>query len=84
MLITVQKRQARRLTKGNIMFKNNIGSTDRIIRIAIGVALIAAFFFVPTMPLRFVALIAGVIAIGTAVINSCLLYTILGLSTKKS
>lgn len=66
------------------MFKKNVGSTDRIIRIAIGVALIAAFFFVPTLPFRYVALVAGVIAIGTAVINSCLLYTILGLNTKKS
>ncbi len=66
------------------MFKNNMNSADRIVRIVIGVALIAAFFFVPTLPLRFVALIVGVIVIGTAVINSCLLYSILGISTKKS
>lgn len=66
------------------MFKKNIGSADRIIRIVIGVALIAAYFMIPSMPFGIVALIAGVIAIGTAVINSCLLYTILGLSSKKS
>jgi len=49
----------------------------------IGVALIAAYFLWPDLPFGIVALLAGIIAIGTAVINSCLLYTILGLSTKK-
>ncbi|MCF6305990.1 MAG: DUF2892 domain-containing protein [Rhodobacteraceae bacterium] len=66
------------------MFKKNIGATDRIIRIMIGVALIAAYFLLPNLPFGIVALLVGIIAIGTAAINSCLLYTILGLSTKKS
>lgn len=66
------------------MLKKNVGSADRIIRIVIGVALIAAFFFVPTLPLRWVALVVGIIALGTAMMNSCLLYTILGFSSKKS
>ncbi len=65
------------------MFKKNIGATDRIIRIVIGVALVAAYFLLPNLPFGIVALLVGIIAIGTAVINSCLLYTILGLSTKK-
>lgn len=62
------------------MFKNNVGSLDRIIRIILGLALIGAFFMFPESPWRMVFLI-GIIPLATALISSCPIYTILGLSS---
>lgn len=62
------------------MFPTNVGAVDRIIRVVIGVALLAFFFFVPDSPWRWVGLI-GIVPLLTAAIGSCPLYTILGLSS---
>ena len=63
------------------MFKKNVGGADRILRIIAGVALIAAYFVFPSLSYGFVLPIIGVVLLGTAMISSCLLYTILGLRT---
>lgn len=62
------------------MFKTNIGKTDRILRIAVGIAMIAGFFFNPEANLRWLYLI-GIIPLVTGLVSSCPLYSILGLST---
>ncbi|MCB1489644.1 MAG: DUF2892 domain-containing protein [Bauldia sp.] len=62
------------------MFPKNIGAIDRVLRVVLGVALLAFFFLVPENPWHWVGLI-GIIPLLTAVIGSCPLYTILGLST---
>lgn len=59
------------------MFANNVGNIDRIVRIVLGLALIAAGFY-------FQSLIIGLIAIiplGTALLGTCPIYSIFGLST---
>lgn len=63
------------------MFKKNVGKTDRILRILIGFALIAAYFVYPGLSFGWVLPILGAVLLGTAVISSCLIYTILGLGT---
>lgn len=62
------------------MFKKNMGTADRAIRLIIGVALLAAFFLFPEASWRYFALI-GIVPIATALMSSCPLYSIFGLST---
>ena len=60
----------------------NVGSIDRVVRIALGLALVAA---APTGTLPGVALTIGlivaVIAIATGAVGFCPLYYMLGIST---
>lgn len=66
----------------------NIGTTDRIARIVLGLVLIAAAF-IPALPLaasplsQWGAVIVGAVLIVTALVRFCPLYTIFGLSTCK-
>lgn len=55
----------------------NIGSTDRNIRLVVGVALLSLAFFGPRTPLGYL----GLIPILTALVNFCPLYALLGIST---
>lgn len=66
----------------------NVGSTDRLIRIIIGVVLIAAPFlpflagsFAGLGALRYLVALAGVVLVGTAVLRFCPLYAIFGIRT---
>jgi len=63
------------------MFPKNIGAADRVIRVILGVALLAFFFLVPASPWHWAGLI-GIVLLFTVVIGSCPLYTVLGLSTR--
>jgi hypothetical protein len=62
------------------MFKNNVGMTDRVIRIFIGVVLLVAFFIYPNASWRYWTLI-GIIPLITGAVGTCPLYSLLGLST---
>jgi len=71
------------------MFKSaNVGSTDRIIRIIIGLALIALPFLLK-MPLwdnpavKWASGIVGLVLMATAMVRFCPLYRIIGASTCK-
>ncbi len=55
----------------------NIGSTDRNIRLVVGVALLALAFFGPRTPIGYL----GLIPILTALVSFCPLYALLGIST---
>ncbi len=57
--------------------KHNIGSLDRNIRLVIGIALLALVFVGPKTPWGYL----GLVPLLTALIGSCPLYSILGLST---
>jgi hypothetical protein len=63
------------------MFKTNVGGADRILRIVVGLALIAGFFAVPDTGWRWVMLAAGVMALFTGVTRSCLMYQLIGVNT---
>lgn len=66
----------------------NLGSPDRIVRVVLGIALVAVAF-VPGMMLsvnpltQWGAVLIGVVLIATAVMRFCPLYRLFGLSTCK-
>ena len=60
----------------------NIGTTDRALRLALGVILIAlALLAGLDGALRVAAMVAGIVMVGTAAIRFCPLYTLFGLRT---
>ncbi len=57
----------------------NVGQVDRMLRIVVGIVLIA-LFFVLTGPARYLAIV-GLVALGTGLLSFCPLYSVLGIST---
>lgn len=62
----------------NSLFKNNVGKIDRIIRIVLGVALVANVFVGFSNPLGWIGLVLIVTGIG----GICPLYSLLNINTK--
>jgi len=60
------------------MLSRNVGSADRIIRLVLGVALLALFLI--DSPIRWVG-IAGIILIATSGLSFCPIYFALGMRT---
>ena len=63
------------------MFKTNVGGMDRILRIVVGLVLVAGFFAMPDSGWRWVMLVAGAVALFTGLTRSCLLYNLIGVNT---
>ncbi|ADH97968.1 YgaP family membrane protein [Salisediminibacterium selenitireducens] len=61
--------------------KANIGSTDRAIRIVIGITLLSLYFFLEGGA-RWIGLV-GFVPILTSFISFCPLYTLIGVNTCK-
>ncbi|MDD3798267.1 MAG: DUF2892 domain-containing protein [Novosphingobium sp.] len=59
------------------MFKVNVGSVDRILRIIVGLVLIALVFVGPKTPWGWI----GVIPLVTGLFRMCPLYSLIGVST---
>jgi hypothetical protein len=65
--------------------KPNVGTIDRAIRAIVGIAALAAWYLgMVEGSLGIVALVVGVMLIGTAVIRWCPPYALLGLNTGAS
>lgn len=62
------------------MFKTNVGGIDRILRIMIGLALLAGFALNADATYRWAYLI-GIVPLATGLFSTCPLYSILGVST---
>jgi hypothetical protein len=62
------------------MFKTNVGTIDRALRVIVGLALLSAFFLFPDAPWRWFTLI-GIVPVVTGLFATCPLYSMLGLST---
>lgn len=58
----------------------NVGGIDRILRIVVGLALIAGFFLDPGAGYRWLYLI-GIVPLATGLFRTCPLYTLLGVDT---
>ena len=63
------------------LFVQNIGSADRLVRIAIGAVLFYGGLAVLSAPLSYLALIVGIALLLTAAFGTCTLYTLLGINT---
>jgi hypothetical protein len=63
------------------MFATNVGGVDRILRIVVGLALIAWFFMDQGTGFWHWAKLIGIVPLATGLMSSCPLYSILGLST---
>lgn len=61
------------------MLKKNVGGIDRILRIVVGLALIAGFFM--TSGSYSWLYLIGIVPLATGLMSSCMLYTILGVNT---
>jgi len=62
------------------MFETNVGGIDRILRIAVGAALILGFFLLGDAPWRWLMLI-GVVPLATGFLRTCPLYSLIGIRT---
>lgn len=62
------------------MFKTNVGGIDKILRIVVGLALIAGFFLNADAAYRWAYLI-GIVPLVTGLLGTCPLYSIIGLNT---
>lgn len=64
------------------MFKNNVGGVDRAIRGIVGIILLALYFMGTVAGVwGWVALIAGIVLLATAVLGWCPPYSLLGINT---
>ncbi len=63
------------------MFLTNVGSIDRLLRLVIGVALLAWFFVDQGTGFWHYAKLIGIVPLLTAAMGTCPLYTVLGIST---
>jgi len=59
------------------MFKINVGSTDRVLRVIVGLVLIALVFVGPETPWGWI----GVIPLATGLFRMCPLYQLFGINT---
>ena len=62
------------------MFKTNEGTTDRILRILVGLALLSAYFFTSGGSYHWLYLI-GIVPLVTGLIGTCPIYRLFGIST---
>ena len=62
------------------LFKNNVGKTDRIVRVILGVLLIGNVFFALQHPIGWL----GVILVVTGLAGICPVYSLLGINTKSA
>jgi len=58
----------------------NVGSLDRMLRIVVGLVLIAMVFVGPQTPWGWI----GIVPLATAVVRWCPLYTLIGVRTNKA
>jgi len=59
------------------MFKTNVGGIDRVLRIVLGLVLIALVFVGPQTPLGWI----GLVPLLTGLLRKCPLYSLLGMNT---
>lgn len=58
----------------------NVGGFDRLVRAAIGVGVLCLYFVFPESPYRWLALL-GILPLASAFVGSCMIYSMLGVST---
>ena len=62
------------------MFKTNVGSADRLLRIVLGLILIALVFVGPKTPWGWI----GLVPLVTGLLRTCPLYSLIGVNSCKA
>lgn len=62
------------------MFKTNVGGIDRVLRVVLGLALLAGFFLNADATYRWAYLI-GIVPLLTGLMGTCPAYSLFGIST---
>jgi hypothetical protein len=62
------------------MFTKNVGTIDRVLRVVVGLALLAGFFLNAEAAYRWLYLI-GIIPLATGLLGTCGLYSVFGINT---
>lgn len=63
------------------MFKHNVGTIDRVVRLALGAILLSLLFVLPA-PFHWFGLI-GLVPVLTGIAGTCPLYSLVGIKTCK-
>lgn len=63
------------------MFKTNVGGMDRVLRVIVGLALIAAYALTTIGGAYHWVLLIGIVPLLTGLLSTCPLYSVLGMST---
>ncbi len=66
------------------LLEKNVGKTDRIVRLALGIAAVAGGYLALAEPISYIAMLVGLVLIVTGALGTCGLYTVLGINTCKS
>jgi hypothetical protein len=62
--------------------EKNVGTIDRVVRILVGIALIAGFALnMVTAPLSWLVVLIGIIALVTGALGTCPAYSVIGITT---
>ncbi|UCC47526.1 MAG: DUF2892 domain-containing protein [Gemmatimonadota bacterium] len=64
--------------------KSNVGGTDRVIRIVLGIVLLVVAYLWLSGALAIIAYVVGAIALITGLAGWCALYTVFGINTCKA
>ena len=68
--------------KGLKIGEKNVGTIDRVVRIIIGIVLIAVFALnMVAAPWSYLVLLIGLIVLVTGIVGTCALYSLLGMNT---
>ena len=62
--------------------EKNVGMTDRVVRIILGIVLLAVFVLnMVAAPWSYLVALIGLIALVTGAVGTCALYSVLGMNT---
>lgn len=62
--------------------EKNVGMTDRVVRIILGIVLIAVFALnMVAAPWSYLVVLIGIITLATGAFGTCALYSLLGMNT---
>jgi len=62
--------------------EKNVGTIDRVVRIIVGIALLAGFALnMVAAPLSYLVVLIGLIALVTGLIGTCPAYSLIGITT---
>ena len=66
------------------LFEKNVGKTDKMVRLVVGVLLLAAAYFVQAdLLVRGIIGLVGVVMLFTGIMGTCALYSLIGVNTAK-